>query len=66
MVTNEIIDNIEISDNMVLLYFNELEKLVKVAKNYYKQNHASMSNNVMKDDIIASIKALNRGLKILY
>ena len=66
MVISEIIDNIEVSNNMVLLYFEELEKLTKKAKNYYKQNHANMSNNVMKDDIIASIKALNRGLKILY
>ena len=66
MVTSEVIDNIEVSNNMVLLYFEELEKLTKKAKIYYKQNHASMSNNVMKDDIIASIKALNRGLKILY
>ena len=58
--------NEEISMGMVLLYFEELEKLTKKAKAYYKQNHASMSNNVMKDDIIASIKALNRGLKLLY
>lgn len=66
MATSEIIDNIEISDNMILLYFEELEKLTKKAKAYYKQNHDTMSNNVMKDDIIASIKALNRGLRILY
>ena len=66
MAKNEVIDNIEVSNNMVLLYFEELEKLTKKAKAYYKQNHDIMSNNVMKDDLIASIKALNRGLKILY
>ena len=66
MAENEIIDNYEVSNNMVLLYFEELEKLTKKAKNYYKQNCNTMSNNIMKDDIIASIKALNRGLKILY
>ena len=58
--------NEEISMGMVLLYFDELEKLTKKAKNYYKQNYSTMSNNIMKDDLIASIQALNRGLKLLY
>lgn len=62
---NSIIET-ETSMGMVLLYFEELEKLTKKAKAYYKQNHDTMSNNIMAEDLRESIKALNRGLKLLF
>lgn len=58
--------NEETSMGMVLLYFEELEKLTKKAKDYYKKNYSNMSNNIMAEDLRESIKALNRGLKLLF